>query len=647
MSEGLLIAQAEPAVAKALAVAFFLNKNDNQPKQQYLGWSEITEKLTTHQQRQRKDGAAFSPVRYRADALRSNGGVDAVTMAVVDIDRGVAFEESELRLQGYAYIAYSTHSHTEEEPRYRIVIPFQEEVPRRDWPGIWKRLFVFFGGLIDPSDKDASRIYYLPSCRPGAASFVKTGEGRCLAVGDLPKPSADSDRLVSPSADTAAVKVTQGERNTRMASRAGSLRRAGASQEAIRAALQVENRQQCDPPLPDEEISRIAASVARYPAGDSTTSQSKANGQQRICPVVVRLSDVVREEIDWLWPGRIARGKLTIIEGDPGAGKSFLSLAIAKSVTLGQALPPGESSFDAASVLMLTAEDGLADTVRPRAEDMGADVSRIHVVEAVRDQGGQERLPSLTDDLAAIEELLATGTVGLLIIDPINAYLGVRLDTHRDAALRAALTPLAKLAERNNVAMCCICHLTKGGRDKAIYRAQGSIGYVAAARSVLLVAKNPKSEEERVVAVVKNNVAKHPPSLAFTITDGRFEWQGESSLSAQELLGPEEGHAERSALTAARDFLNTALADGPRASKDVEREAEEDGISRKTLYRARKEAGIQARPRGQKGKRGAVEWTWFLPEDSNGRKHSHGQESLHSKNGHLNLFEPDRTLAVD
>ena len=145
-------------------------------------------------------------------------------------------------------------------------------------------------------------------------------------------------------------------------------------------------------------------------------------------------------------------------------------------------------------MLILSAEDGVADTIRPRLEDMGADLSRVTVLTAVIDEDGQERHPSLVDDLAALDEVLSAGSFGLVIVDPINAYLGTSLDTHRDAALRAVLTPLGKLAEKHNVVMDLVRHLTKGGADKAIYRGQGNIAYTAAARIGLLVAKKLADE---------------------------------------------------------------------------------------------------------------------------------------------------------
>ena len=330
-------------------------------------------------------------------------------------------------------------------------------------------------------------------------------------------------------------------------------------------------------------------------------------------PVLVKLADVQREEVDWLWTDRLPLGKLTIIMGDPEVGKGWLSLAIATAVTTGAALPGDSERHTPANVLILTAEDGLGDTVRPRAEDMGADLARTIVLSGVSDDQGNERHLSLVDDLSTVEKALEGGGYRYFIIDPLNAYLGAALDTNRDAAMRSVLTPLAALAERYHVAIACILHLTKSGRDRAIYRGQGSIAYMAAARVVLLVGKNPDNEQERVVACVKNNLAPHPPSLAFEISDGRFLWRGESPVTAVALLAPEKSDEERSALQEAKDFLRDLLVDGPKASDEVKHEAKSAGISSSTLKRAKVALGVQSE-RSQDGFGGAKgHWEWVLP----------------------------------
>jgi putative DNA primase/helicase len=339
---------------------------------------------------------------------------------------------------------------------------------------------------------------------------------------------------------------------------------------------------------------------------------SPGNGGGGPGPVLVRLSDVTPEQVAWLWKGRLPIGKMVIVEGDPDTGKSWLTLAIAAAVTTGAVLPGGEGR-EPADVLILTAEDGLADTVRPRLDEMGADVSRVIALPAVRDAAGAEQHPSLVRDLPHFEAVLAGGGFKLVIIDPLNAYLGTDLDTHRDAAIRSVLTPLAHLAEKYGVTIVCIRHLTKANQ-KAIYRGGGSIAYTAAARVVLLVGEHPDDKRLRVLAPVKNNLAPFPPSLTFQISeDGRFVWRGETSITADELQGPEMGDEGRAALDEAVAFLRETLADGPVKAKTVQREASEAGMSESTLKRAKAVLGVQTlrQQQGFGGENGY--WVWELP----------------------------------
>jgi hypothetical protein len=359
------------------------------------------------------------------------------------------------------------------------------------------------------------------------------------------------------------------------------------------------------------------------PSGEPVPSASVDTDEG---PVLITLSEVRPERVSWLWEPYIPLGKIAIVQGDPSVGKSWLTLAIATAVTTGtdlsEVVVPAGSALrtgvkpEPADVLILTAEDGLADTVRPRLDAMGAVAVRVRALKAIRDTAGQEHHPSLVRDLGHLERVLAGGGFKLVIIDPLNAYLGTDLDTHRDAAVRAVLTPLASLAERYGVAIICVQHLTKGGRDRPIYRGLGSIAYIAAARVVLLVGQNPDDERERVLVPIKNNLGRLPSALAFEIKDGRFLWRGESSVTAEALLAPRGGHKEQSDLSEAIAFLEQALADGPRKAKELLREASDAGISPTTLKRAKKARGAGARRRqeGFGGKRGY--WEWFLPQQS-------------------------------
>ena len=333
-------------------------------------------------------------------------------------------------------------------------------------------------------------------------------------------------------------------------------------------------------------------------------------------PVLVNLATVQREHVEWIWPGRLARGKLHMLDGDPGLGKSTTALDLAARLSRGAAMPDGSPGMAPAGVVILAAEDGIADTVRPRLEAAGADLDRIVALTAIVDGDG-ERMPGLPLDLAAIEAGIRQVGAALVIVDPIMAYLPADVNAHRDQDVRRALAPTAALAERTHAAILAIRHLNKSGGAHAVYRGGGSIGIIGAARVGLLVARDPDDDARRIVAVTKNNLAPEPPSLAFQLVPddvigaARVEWLGESEHGASALLAirtddPEEGGA----LAEAVDVLRTILADGPMAARAAEREAHDAGITRSTLHRARKAAGVRSDRIGGLGKAGA--WQWSL-----------------------------------
>lgn len=326
------------------------------------------------------------------------------------------------------------------------------------------------------------------------------------------------------------------------------------------------------------------------------------------------LSAVQPEAVRWLWPGRVPAGKLTILDGDPGLGKSTLALDLAARVSRGLPMPDGSPTTQGA-VLLFTAEDGLADTVRPRLDALGADVAQVYAYDGVRreDVAGSVTFPAHVDALA--ERIAALGGQ-LVIVDPLVCYLHGALNTRVDSDMRQALAPLARVAEQTGAAIVVIRHLNKSAGAAAIYRGGGSIGIIGAARSALLVARDPEDEERRVLAVVKSNLASLAPSLGFALVGSsngaaRVEWLGESAHLADALLAIPTGATEHGELDEAADFLRAALGDGERTVRDVETEARAAGIAERTLNRARRAVGVSARRVGGVAGRGT--WVLSLP----------------------------------
>ena len=304
--------------------------------------------------------------------------------------------------------------------------------------------------------------------------------------------------------------------------------------------------------------------------------------------VFVRLSEVEREEVSWHWKGRTAKGKITILMGDPGLGKSWLTCDMTARTTRGNAWPDGGNA-PCGDVIVLTAEDGLGDTVRPRVEDLGGDLSRVHVLTAILDHDGTEDTFSLDRDLAQLEvKIVETGAV-LVTIDPFSAYLG-KTDSYKDSDIRRVLTPLAALAERTGVALVAVMHLTKDEKRRAVTRGLGSMAFVAASRVTLAVGTDPDDEQNgrRIVVPVKSNLSEPAPALAFRLTDGRFCWdrQAPTDIDLDEVLGGVRPD-DRTERADAKTFLLESLADGPVLSTKIQKDAQGNGIALRTLARAK------------------------------------------------------------
>lgn len=339
----------------------------------------------------------------------------------------------------------------------------------------------------------------------------------------------------------------------------------------------------------------------------------------------VYLSAVEPERLRWLSRGRLAAGKLTILDGDPGLGKSTLLADWAARVSRGQPLPDGDAC-PPRGVVLLSAEDGVADTIRPRFEAAGGDLDRVLVLQTVPDAvspTGAGRLPTIPDDLHRLEEAIADADAALLILDPLMAYLGDHTNAHRDQDVRRALAPVAQLAERTGVAVVLVRHLNKAQNTQALYRGGGSIGIIGAARCGLLVAVDPDDPERRILAPTKSNLDRPPAALAFRLvampgTDvARVEWIGQTGHTAAALLAAPDDEA-RSERDEAKAWLHDALATGPVAAKEIRDRARQDDIARRTLDRAKAALGVQATRHGGIGSQG--HWEWALPVDAEGAK---------------------------
>ena len=322
---------------------------------------------------------------------------------------------------------------------------------------------------------------------------------------------------------------------------------------------------------------------------------------------LINMEQVEVEKIDWLLYPFIPFGKVTIVQGDPGEGKTTMVLQIIAKLTKGEAVLPSGSDepaleektmdLEPVNVIYQTAEDGLGDTIKPRLLSAGADCSRVMVI----DDNDQ----ALTMMDARLEEAIIKTKARLVVLDPIQGFLGAAVDMHRANEIRPLMKRVAVLAEKYHCAIILICHMNKNSNGKSSYRGLGSIDFQAAARSVLIVGRIKDEPEIRVVCHVKSSLAPEGKSIAFRLDkDTGFEWIGEYDISADDLLS---GDNRGQKIHEAKEFLKEILVSGSVAQTKVAEEAESRGIKKKTLWNAKKELEIESVKIGN-------QWFWMLPE---------------------------------
>jgi putative DNA primase/helicase len=319
-------------------------------------------------------------------------------------------------------------------------------------------------------------------------------------------------------------------------------------------------------------------------------------------------ANILPRRIEFIWSGRIARGKHTAIAGEPGDGKSQLSIYVAATISVGGEWPCGEGRAPIGNVIILNAEDGADDTVVPRLIAVGADLSRVHIVSSVLQGDGKgHRSFNLQADLALLEQKIAeVGNVALVIIDPISSYMG-KIDSHRNTEVRGALEPASEMAERLKVAILSVTHFSKSGGNtgKALHRFIGSIAFVGAPRAAFAVIEDADNEGRILFLHAKNNMAAKPQGLAYrlvqTIVGDRegivasyVAWDNEPvSVSADEALRANEGGGDKTAKADAMEFLRAALADGPVPAAEINRMARDHGLTTKAIRSGREALGVK------------------------------------------------------
>lgn len=331
-------------------------------------------------------------------------------------------------------------------------------------------------------------------------------------------------------------------------------------------------------------------------------------------PVLLPLVDVKPEAVSWLWPGRVPLGKLTILTGDPGLGKSFLTLDMAARISRGLSWPDADGRTQSGNIIILSAEDDPADTIRPRLDAAGADAARITMLKAIK-SNGSERMFSLRSDIDALRlAVKKIGNVRLIVIDPLTAYLD-GVDSHKNADIRGLLAPLATLAADCGCSVVGVSHLSKNANSAAIYRTLGSLAFVAAARAVWALARDKEVPERRLFLPVKQNLARDNGGLAFSIVDNGhgpvLAWeQGRVDADVDDVLTRDSGDGDTCG--DAENWLRDALADAPLHAKEIIKMATENGIATRTLYRAKARLRVASI---KVGIGDGTKWLWALPTE--------------------------------
>jgi hypothetical protein len=374
--------------------------------------------------------------------------------------------------------------------------------------------------------------------------------------------------------------------------------------------------------------------------GQQERRHSEPNRAERRAPqsavrhlVSTRLSDVRMRPIKWVWFGRVAVGKHTTFAGEPSVGKSTVLYWIAATITRGGQWPCGEGLAPKGSVIILSAEDGAEDTIKPRVLAAGGDPGKVHLITATRDDTGKVSAFTLSADLQALERMIdEIGDVALVVIDPISSYLGGKVDGHSNTDVRSVVEPLHEMADRKKVAILTNSHFSKAGaanKSRASHRFIGSIAFVALPRVAFAVVVDPKDESRRLILHVKNNIAPAAKGLAFRLVQAKagdidtppcelyascVEWEGEHiATTADQAIAEHEGklrgdasERRRKRASPERDeaeaFLRAYLADGPKPAKEVTDAARAATVAAKPLREAREALVETVQERSDDGK---------------------------------------------
>ena len=352
------------------------------------------------------------------------------------------------------------------------------------------------------------------------------------------------------------------------------------------------------PPIPEVSV----------PNGKSEANliNKKNNRKGGSFPVYRKMSEIEPQPINWLWKDYIAKGTFTLITGEPDLGKSQMTLSMTAIVTTGGNWPVSGEKCEEGNVIILSDEDNLEKTIRPRLEANGANLEKIHYLDGIGkgDSNSDCELFNLKSNLTQLETMInEIKGISMIVIDPLSAYLA-GVDTYNNKDVRSMLAPLSKLAGRYDIAIVCVEHPPKSSNGRAMNQVGGSIAFVAASRSAYLVSKDPEDEERRLFLKIKNNLSNYSGGISFTVESHKLPngigiskvlWGDEPvKITADEVLAyynkTEFQHKKESRV----NWVKEELADGPKNAAEVEKKALTQGMTQKQLRTAKEYAGVSS-----------------------------------------------------
>ena len=341
----------------------------------------------------------------------------------------------------------------------------------------------------------------------------------------------------------------------------------------------------------------------------------------------VRMSLVQMEEVQWLWPGWLAAGKLALLEGKPSLGKSTLALTLAARVSTGTPFPdqPLGERTTPRHVILLSAEDSAGDTLKPRLLEAGADLDNVTLLQGVLHLEDEERRTSmvhLPEDIDVLEQLIMDTHAAMVVVDVLAAYTGMRrgMNVNADNDVRTMLNPLTQMLDRQKVHGLAIRHWTKAGDDDLVMRGGGSVAYAAAARQIYACVQHPENDSLYVLVCAKNNLARKAEPISYSIVEGdtyntaRIAWRGPIDITVQELMRRRREPTADDATEEERckSFILTALMDGPLLGTSVLSACMDQGFSERTAQRAAADLGVRKVREQQPD--GSMRSVWYLDD---------------------------------